>query len=291
MTGFSVEVRDLSVHFGDTRAVDHASVELAPGGITGLLGRNGSGKTTLLSILASLRRPTGGTVLVDGEDPFENERVMERVCLVRESGDVLADEKICATLDVVAAARPTWDAEYAGELLDLFGLDPKKRPGTLSRGQRSAVGAVIGLASRAPLTIFDEVYLGMDAPSRYRFYDALLADYVENPRTIILSSHLISEVERLFENVLVLDHGRVLLAEDADSLRSRGATVVGPAARVDTAVDGLQVLGRRDLGPTAEVTVLGDLTEPVRARLADDGFEVGPVSMQDLFVHLTSGAS
>ncbi|WP_127571107.1 ABC transporter ATP-binding protein [Georgenia faecalis] len=291
MTGFAVQVRDLGVRYGDTQALDGASLDLPAGAIVGLLGRNGSGKTTLLSVLAALRKPSTGSVLVDGEDPFENERVMERVCLIRESGDVMADEKLSDTLDLVAAARPTWDGEYAAELLDAFELSLKKRPGTLSRGQRSAVGAVIGLASRAPLTIFDEVYLGMDAPSRYRFYDALLADYVEHPRTIILSSHLISEVERLFEEVVVLEAGRVLLAEDADSVRARGATVTGPKDRVAEATRELTVIGRRDLGPTAEVTVFDALGADERARLDAAGLDIGPVGLQDLFVHLTGGKS
>ena len=287
MSALDVQLRDLSVHFGDTKAVDGVSVTFPAGTITGLLGRNGSGKTTLLSAIASLRRSTAGQVLVDGRDPFEEEFLMARTCLIRESGDVLAEEKITATLDLVGAARPTWDRAYAEELLDAFEIDLRKKPRKLSRGQRSALGATIGLASRAPVTMFDEVHLGMDAPSRQRFYDLLLADYVEHPRTIILSSHLINEVEQLFERVVVLDRGRVLLAEEAEDLRGRGATVTGPAARVDAATRHLRVLSERHLGPTKQVTVVGELDAATRATFAAEGLELGAVPLQDLFIALT----
>ena len=209
MSGLDVELRDLTVDYKDTRAVDSVTASFPANTITGLLGRNGSGKTTMLSVIASLRRPSAGLVLVDGRDPYEDEQLMEQVCLIRESGDVLAEEKLKVTLKYIASARPNWDQEFAEELLDAFEVDIAKKPTKVSRGQRSAFGAVIGLASRAPVTMFDEVYLGMDAPSRRRFYDLLIADYVEHPRTIILSSHLISEVEQLFEGVVVLDGGRV----------------------------------------------------------------------------------
>ncbi len=287
MSGLDVELRDLTVDYKDTRAVDSATVTFPANTITGLLGRNGSGKTTMLSVIASLRHPTSGQVLVAGRDPYEDEQLMEQVCLVRESGDVLAEEKLRVTLKYIASARPNWDKGYAEELLDAFEVDTNKKPTKLSRGQRSAFGAVIGLASRAPVTMFDEVYLGMDAPSRRRFYDALIADYVEHPRTIVLSSHLISEVEQLFENVVVLDRGAVVVHEDADTLRSHGATVTGPAAQVDAAVAGLRVLSEQSLGPTKQTTVLGALDDATYRRLRQAGLEIGAVPIQDLFIALT----
>lgn len=291
MTGLSISTDQLGVRFKDTDALRGVSVQIEPGTIHGLLGRNGSGKTTLLSTVAALRRPTSGTVLVDGEDPFENDRIMGDICLIRESGDVLSDEKIRTNLNYFANVRRYWDGDYAEELLDAFELSTRKRPDKLSRGQRSALGVVMGLASRAPVTLFDEVYLGMDAPSRYRFYDLLLADYVENPRTIVLSSHLISEIEQLFGAVTILDHGSVLLGDDADGLRSRGASLTGPAQAVRELSAGLQVLATQSLGATQQVTVFGALGADVHRRAKAADVEIGSVPLQDLFVHLTSGES
>lgn len=288
MTGYGVQVRDLTVRYGDEVAVDRLTLDIPPGSITGLLGRNGSGKTTLLSTLAAFRRPTSGQVLVDGEDPWENERVMAGTCLVRESGDVLADERLTATLDYLEDARPHFDRAFAERLLDVFELAPRSKPGKLSRGKKSAFGAVLGLATRAELTMLDEVYLGMDAPSRYAFYDALLTDYVDHPRTIVLSSHLIDEIERLFEHVVVIDHGALLLAEPADELRARGLTVTGPSDAVERFAAGRTVLGRQQLGRTAQVTLFGPRAGDDAARARDLGVELGPVDLQDLFVHLTA---
>ena len=286
--GIGVETRGLVARYRSTVALAGADLTIAPGTITGLLGRNGSGKTTLLSILAAFRRRAEGTVLVDGEDPWENERVMAQVCLIRESGDVASDVRLGETLRIVAGSRPAFDTDLADRLMDTFELDPRKRPSALSRGKKSAFGVVVGLATRAPLTMLDEVHLGMDAPSRYAFYDALLADYAEHPRTIVVSSHLIDEIQRLLEHVVILDEGRVLLADDADALRSRGATVTGQADAVDAFVAGRRAIGRRSLGRTAQVTLYGTLTPDAAAAAHAAGLELGGIDLQDLFVDLTS---
>lgn len=289
MDGLGIQVRGLTVRYGSTVALDGVDLDVRPGAITGLLGRNGSGKTTLASVVASFRRPNGGTVLVDGEDPWENERLAPHVLLVRESGDVMDDERIDENLDFVAGARPYFSREVAERLLDTFELDPRTRPRRLSRGKRSAVGIALAIAARAPLTILDEVHLGLDAPSRYAFYDALLADYVERPRTVVLSSHLIDEIERLLEDVVVLHGGRVLLTGDADELRADGLAVTGPRAAVEQFVAGRRVLGRQSLGGTSQATVLGAVDEGSAAAARSAGLELGPIPLQDLFVHLTSG--
>ncbi len=293
--------RDLDVATGTTHvsdsstALDGATLTIRPGVITGILGRNGAGKTTLLSLLAGLTRPTGGSVLVGPqgrmERPWENPWVTSSTLLVRESGDVADDEKVSWALKYYAGMRPGWDADLAGRLLDRFEVDTRKKPNALSRGKRSAVGATIGLASRAPLTIFDEVYLGMDAPTRYAFYEELLADYAEHPRTILLSSHLVEEVERLFEDVVVLDRGRVLIAETADEMRARGVSLTGPASAVERLVAGREMLHRQQLGGTVQVTLAGSLPADVTAAAAATGVTVGAVPLQDLFVRLTDHAT
>lgn len=290
MTGPSVRTAELGVTYGSTAALEGVTLELGANRIHGLLGRNGAGKTTLLSVLASMRPPTTGTVLVDGADPFEDEALMERICLVRESGDLLMDERVRTNLNWFELARPDFDRDYAERLLDAFRIDLRARPQGLSRGQRSAVGAALGLATRAPLTMFDEVHLGMDAPSRQRFYDELLADFAAHTRTVILSSHLINEVEPLLETVTVLHEGRLVLAgEEADDVRARGATVTGPGRLVDELTAGRPVLGVRDLGPTRQVVLYGDLDPTALERAEREGLQVGPVPLQDLVIHLTDG--
>jgi ABC-2 type transport system ATP-binding protein len=288
-----VSVRGLRVRYGDTVALDGLTFDLAGGKIYGLLGRNGSGKTSLLSVLAAFRRATGGDVLVDGEDPFENARVTRQVCLIRDNVDVEDTDRVSGVLDLAARLRPNWDADYAARLVKQFDLPLHKRVSGLSRGGRSALGVTLGLATRAPLTIFDESYLGLDAPSRYAFYQELITDYAENPRTIILSTHLIEEVANLFEEVLIIDRGRLLVHEETDTLRQRGATVTGEAGAVDAFVtgNGLEALGEKRLGGTKATTTYGLLTDGQRREAAGSGLDLSPVGLQDLFIHLTAAGS
>lgn len=288
MTGLTAKTHDVTLRYGATHALDGVTLDLAPGRIHGLLGRNGAGKTTLLSLLASFQRPSSGRVELDGRDPFEDAELMRDTCLLRATGDLAADARVREVLRLQQAGRPRFDRALADRLLDDFGIDQRARLQKLSRGQQSTVAAVVGLATRAPLTMLDEVHLGMDAPTRQAFTDAMLADFAEHPRTIILSSHLIGEIEHLLETVTILHQGRVLLSEEADELRSQGTTVTGRAEDVEAMTRDLRVVGRRDLGPTRETTVLGTPHPAWTAAAQRQGLALGAVPLQDLFIHLTS---
>jgi ABC-2 type transport system ATP-binding protein len=283
----NIEIRNLTVRYGRTTAIDDLTLILPAGKIYGLLGRNAAGKTTLLSVLAAFRRPSAGQVLIDGAVPYENPGIVERICFVGQRLIGQDDDSVKTVLGLARALRPGWDQSYADRLLDRFEVPRRKSVSSLSQGKHSALGIVLGLASRAPLTILDESYLGLDAPSRYGFYEELLADYVANPHTVILSTHLIEEVGSLFEEVVIIDRGRLVLHEETDVLRARGASVTGPAEAVDRFVDGLTVLSEQRLGPTKSATVYGRLgpERDLAARALD--LELGPVGLQDLFIHLT----
>ncbi|MFI5931354.1 ATP-binding cassette domain-containing protein [Actinoplanes sp. NPDC051494] len=282
-----ISIRDLTVRYGDTVAVDAVTMDLAPGKIYGLLGRNGSGKTSLLSVLAAYRKANSGSITVDGAELFENAAFMRDTVFVRDALDANEGDRVGSLLKLHACLRPSWDADYAAKLTDLFELDPRKRVGGLSRGQRSSLGVVVGLASRTSLTILDEAYLGMDAAVRALFYRELLADYLERPRTFIVSTHLIDEVADLFEEVVVMDRGRVLVHEDTDTFRSRGVAVTGPAEAVDLFAAGRTVLSEQRLGGSRQVTLYGELGAGERQQAERAGLSLAQVGIQDLFVHLT----
>jgi ABC-2 type transport system ATP-binding protein len=286
-----IAVENLTLRYDDVTALDELTFSLEGGKIYGLLGRNGSGKTSLLSVLAAFRKATAGQARVGGQPVFENPMITRQICLIREGGDMVEqdwpDNRIKDMLALAAYVRPGWDADYAAALLERFELSPDTRIPALSRGKRSALAVLLGLATRAPVTMFDESYLGMDAPSRYAFYDELLTDFMDHPRTIIISTHLIEEVSSLFEEVVIIDRGRLVLHEEADRLRSRGAAVTGAADVVDRFADGLTVLGKKTLGPTKSVMVYGALDDAYRERARTAGLDIGPIALQDLFVHLT----
>lgn len=286
-----IEVNGLTKRYRDTLAVDDVSFTIEKDTIYGLLGRNGAGKTTVMSILTAQNFATSGEVRIFGEKPYENAKVLSRMCFVRE-GQKYPDDAL--PKHAFAAARlffPNWDQQLADTLIEEFQLPLKRRIKKLSRGQLSAVGVIIGLASRAEITFFDEPYLGLDAVARQIFYDRLLEDYTEHPRTIILSSHLIDEVANLIERVLVIDRGRIVMDEDTDAVRDRAANIVGDASAVNAFVAGRTVLHRETLGNVASVTVLGALTLADREHLAAAGLDVAPVSLQQLIVRTTQHAA
>ena len=286
-----IEVNGLTKRYRETLAVDDVSFTIDKDTIYGLLGRNGAGKTTVMSILTAQNFATSGDVKVFGKDPYENARVLSRMCFVRESQKYPDDAMPKHAFETARLFFPNWNQELAEQLIDDFQLPLKRRIKKLSRGQLSAVGVIIGLASRAEITFFDEPYLGLDAVARQIFYDRLLEDYSEHPRTIILSSHLIDEVSNLIERVLVIDRGRIIMDESTDAVRDRAANIVGDAVAVEAFIAGREVIHRESLGRVSSVTVLGALTDDDRARLKAEGLDVAPVSLQQLIVRTSQHAA
>jgi ABC-2 type transport system ATP-binding protein len=286
-----VEADRLTKRFGGISALDSVSFTLEAGKIYGLLGRNGSGKTTLMRLLMAQMFATSGTVKVFGEHPYENSRVLSQICFIKDNQKYPNGYRVIDVLEQAAWFFPQWDRDDAFALAEVFQLPLKRRMKALSRGMLSAAGIVVGLASRAPLTIFDEPNLGLDPVARGLFYDRLLEGYAEHPRTIILSTHLIDEVSRLLEHVLVLDHGRLILDADADALRGRAFAVIGPATKVEAYTAGRDVLDRAPFGSLISATVMGNGDTNDRKQAESLGLDLAPVSLQQLIVHLTSEPS
>ena len=280
-----VSVAGLTKQYGDLTALDDVGFTIEENSIVGLLGRNGAGKTTLLRLLTGQEFESSGSIEVFGQHPLENEAVLSRVCFVKESQRYPDSFKV---RDVLAAARlmyAGWDDAFAEELLADFDLPVKKTAKSLSRGMLSALGVIVGMASRAPLTFFDEPYLGLDAVARQNFYDRLLADYADHPRTVVLSTHLIDEVADLLERVLLIDRGQLVIDSPADDLRGTAMTVTGPAEHVDRLVGSREVLNREDMGAYARLSVAGTFDETEQAEADRLGLGVEAVSLQQLVVH------
>ncbi|MGD8194258.1 ABC transporter ATP-binding protein [Herbiconiux sp. P18] len=281
-----IEVEGLHKHYRSVDAVADVSFAIEENTITGLLGRNGAGKTTLMQLLTGQEFPTRGSIRVFGENPLENARVLERLSFIKESQRYPDDFKPKHVFTTAPWFFPNWDQAFAERLIDDFRLPTNRRIKKLSRGQLSSVGVIVGLAGRAPLTFFDEPYLGLDAVARQIFYDRLLEDYAEHPRTVVLSTHLIDEVANLLEHVLVIDQGRIIVDDDAENLRGSATTVVGTRAAVDSFVAAREVLHRDQLGGLASVTV-GRLDPAERREASELGLELAPVSLQQLVVQKT----
>jgi ABC-2 type transport system ATP-binding protein len=277
-------MRNVSRRFGDQLALDDVSLDVTENSITGLLGRNGAGKSTFMRIASAQEFVSAGSVTVFGESPVENEHVLRRIVFVRED-QIFPDYKVAQLVKVASWFYPNWNDALARSLLADFELPLNRSMKKLSRGMRSAVGIVIGLSARAELTLLDEPYAGLDAVARQIFYDRLLTDYAEHPRTVLLSTHLIDEVADLLERIVMIDHGRIIIDAPVDEVRGHAFTISGLAEPVNQFIAGRNVLHRRAMASRASVVITGGLTEHDRLEARQARLSVEPLSLQELIVH------
>ncbi|QBE48783.1 ABC transporter ATP-binding protein [Leucobacter triazinivorans] len=278
----AIETRGLTRRYRGTAALEDVTLDIHENVITGLLGRNGAGKTTLMSLITAQDRPSSGTVRVNGHAPFERAETIEQMCFVRDNQRYPDDYTLKHAIRAAAIFYPNWSQQTADRLVELFRIPAKPVIKKFSRGQLSSLGIVLGLASRSPITFFDEPYLGLDATARHIFYDELLQDYSAHPRTVILSTHLIDEMDRLLERVVILDRGRVVRHADVEELRGGAYQVAGRSSAVDEFVRGRDTLSTRAIGGLGTAVVQGVLDDEDRRRASHLALEISPVSLQDL---------
>jgi ABC-2 type transport system ATP-binding protein len=277
----AISVSGLTRRYRGQLTLDRVSVDIEAGSVTGLLGRNGAGKTTLMRIIAGQEFASAGTVRILGVSPGGNDRLPGRMVFIRED-QVYPDVRTGDALRAASWFYPGWSGELAGSLMADFALPWNRAIKKLSRGMKSALGIVIGLAARAEVTLFDEPYAGLDAVASQLFYDRLLADYAEHPRTVLLSTHQVGEAAGLLERVVVMDRGRIVLDAAADDLRGAAARVSGPVLAVEEFAARHQVWDRRRMGSQESAVVAGPLGDADRAPATISRLTVEPLSLQEL---------
>jgi ABC-2 type transport system ATP-binding protein len=215
-----VEVKDLSRSFGNKTALDGVSFRATAGQVHGLVGANGAGKTTLLKHLLGLLRATTGSVRIFGLDPVRDPvGVLGRIGYLSEEHELPEWMRVGELMRYTQAFHPTWDARYERELLETFALDPSKKIKELSKGMRAQTGLITAVAHRPELLILDEPSSGLDAVVRRDILDAIVRAVADDGRTVIFSSHLLDEVERMSDHVTLINEGRVSLSGGLDDVR------------------------------------------------------------------------
>jgi ABC-2 type transport system ATP-binding protein len=190
--------------------------------VFGLVGENGAGKTTLIKHLLGLYRPQAGAVVVFGLDPVDDPvRVLSRIGYLSEDRDLPDWMRVGELMSYTRAFYPQWDESLAREFLDLFELDPRQKIRTLSRGQRARAGLLVALAHRPDLLVLDEPSSGLDPSARQDILAAVVRTVADEGRTVLFSSHLLHEVQRVADQVAFLHRGRVMLNERLDELLAR----------------------------------------------------------------------
>ncbi len=215
-----VEVRGLTRHYGKNIALDAVSLSISAGRVYGLVGANGAGKTTLLKHLLGLLRPQSGTVRVFGHDPVINPvAVLQRVGYLSEHRDMPEWMRIAELLRYLKAYHPTWDMKFAYELVDTFNLDASKKISSLSQGMRAQTALIAALAHRPELLILDEPSNGLDAVVRRDIVDAVIRTVAEEGRCVIFSSHLLDEMERTCDHVMMIQSGRITFDCELETIK------------------------------------------------------------------------
>ncbi|MBN2491027.1 MAG: ABC transporter ATP-binding protein [Planctomycetes bacterium] len=285
-----IELAGVSRHFGRKRVLEHVTLRVPAGCTMALLGRNGSGKTTLMRILVGLLPRHGGRVAVAGIDPAKRPHaVKQRVGYVADATELHPRWRVAHVLEMVRALRkPSWDVAEERRLLDLFGLRPRERVGRLSRGDRAKLALLLALAPRPEILLLDEPASGLDPVVRREVLGSLVEAIHDEGRTVLLSSHLMEDVERLADRVAFLAGGRIVLEGESAIVRGRARRVVVDPIGPDLgALPGQPLLRRR--GKTAVLTYVEggeDAAATLRASGRFDRVEAERMNLEDLFVDM-----
>jgi len=280
-----IEASDLTKKYGAHVALDHANFSVQAGRIVGLIGPNGAGKTSALRAILGLTAYEGHLCVL-GREPFrERTALMDEACFIADVAVLPAWLKVDNAIDFVAGVHPRFRRDRAAALLAKTQITGERRMRELSKGMKTQVHLALTMAIDAKLLVLDEPTLGLDILARRAFYDALVNDYMDETRTILITTHQVEEVENLLTDVLFIDKGRIVLDSSLDDIALRYAAVAVAADKSDAARAERPFYERRMLGK-----VVLYYENPNLEKLAQFG-ELHTPSVSDLFVAKLSGGA
>jgi ABC-2 type transport system ATP-binding protein len=294
MADVVLETKGLTKYYGDTLAVDHFELSIKAGSVCGFVGRNGAGKTTLIKMLMGLLEPTAGTASIFGCDCRKlPSKTRERIGYVTEGHRLIRWMKISEIEKFQRAFFPgQWDCEFFNEMVEYFGLLRRQKIKSLSNGQRAQVSLALTLAPHPELLIMDDPTSGLDAAIRRQFLEGMIQLIMEQGRTVLFSSHILSDVERVADRLVVIDKG--VLRADCTTEQFRHAVKKvrfsfenAPPQQID--IEGF--LNCRRSGRELELTLVGT-TEQIIAEWSRKAgareFSIIQTGIEDQFIDYTA---
>ena len=285
-----IQINRLNYSYSKAEAVHDFNLTVQPGRCYGLFGRNGAGKTTTIKCLLNLLRPRPGTVRVFGLDPAANEvEVKRRLAYVPDFVAFYPWMTVRETLDYLASFRSHWNRHTERGLLERFRLDPSQRTGALSKGQRTQVALVAAICPEPELLLLDEPTSGLDPIVRREFIETVIGAYQEGEpgrRTILVSTHLISEFEGLIDEFTIMDHGRNILSLGADEARERYQKIRARFSQPPPALEFPGALRTKRDGRELEIIANGggpEILQQLR-RLSPESLNSEGLTLEEVFV-------
>ena len=281
----AVEARGLGKRYGRRWALSDCSLTVPTGHVVGLVGPNGAGKTTLLQLAVGLLAPSAGAIEVFGRPPAADARLLGRVGFVAQDTPNYASLSVADHLRLGARLNPRWDTEAARRRIDTLGLDPAQRAGRLSGGQRAQLALTMALAKRPDLLILDEPVASLDPLARREFLQALMEDVASHELGVMLSSHLVADIERVCDYLIVLVDSRVQVAGDVDELLASHHRLVGPRAPDAQPPACQEIIGASHTERQTTLLVRSD------GPVLDPAWTIEPTSLEDLVLaYMARGA-
>lgn len=280
-----LESRALCKRYGRRQALTDCTLSIPAGRIAGLVGPNGAGKTTLLHLAVGLLAPTSGTIEVLGERPPSTPEQLARVGFVAQETPTYAGLSIADHLKLGARMNPGWDAALARGRIESLGLDPRQKAGKLSGGQRAQLALTLAVAKRPEFLILDEPVASLDPLARREFLQGLMAAAVEHELSVLISSHLVADLERVCDYLIVLTDARVQLCGDVEDLLASHRLLTGPRCDPAALPAGWRVISASHTD--RQTTLLIHTDEPV----SDTAWAVDQISMEDLVLAYMSKAA
>lgn len=282
-----IEVKNLTKKFEETTAIDDISLCFEENKIYGLLGRNGAGKSTLLNIITNRIFQNSGEVIIDNMDNRNNDKALHNIYLMSEKNYYPNNMTIKEIFQWSQEFYNSFNMPYALKLSNEFGLNVKKKLKEISTGYSSIFKIIIALSLDVPFVFLDEPVLGLDANHRELFYKRLLENYIDNPRTFVISTHLIEEISTLIEDIIIIKEGKIIKNQSCEELLESGYTVSGLASSVDDFISDKNVIGTDILGGLKSAYVLGNRKDITDETITKD-LEISKLDLQKLFIHLTN---
>jgi len=286
-------IEGLTRRYRRTTALDNVTLNVPRGGVFGLVGENGAGKTTLIKHLLGLLRAQCGSVRVFGLDPVQYpEQVLGRIGYLSEDRDLPGWMRVSDLMRYTRSFYPKWDSEYAERLRKVFDLDPKAKLRTLSRGQLAKAGLLAALAHRPELLVLDEPSSGLDVLVRRDILTAIVRTVADEGRTVLFSSHLLDEVERVADRVAMIHQGKLVLNQTMESVKETHHRVVIRFAQGQDAPADFPGLLHRHRDGRDWTLICEGTREEVQAAVSGDGreiLELASPTLEDVFVARAGG--